>query len=702
MSSLEPGCETDPSLPNDRAGESYALPTEPVRIDEGNRLARPQAHDNLECELRGLKRAQSLLLTEKHALEMITDGASVAEIMESLCARFDAESSDFISSILLMEPDGKRLRFGAGARVPKEWAEFINPVAIGPCVGSCGTAAFLKKRVIASDIATDPLWANLRDVALRCGLRSAWSQPILSKDDEVLGTFCIYSSEPRTPTPDDIQLIEGAVHVALIAIERGRTQAALVNALEEIKKSQEQLRRDEQEFRLITDAIPHIIVVMQPEGRIIYANRWALDYSGLTLEDVRAETFRARAFHPEDIERVKTDRAEGLRKGIPFENEQRFLRKDGKYRWFLHRYNPLLDEQGKVIRWYTTGTDIDDRKQAEDRVRNENVALREEIERSSMFEEIVGSSDALSTVLGLVSKVAPTDSTVLILGETGTGKELIARAIHRASKRSSRAFIRVNCAAMPRDLIASELFGHERGAFTGALQRRLGRFELADGGTIFLDEVGELPAETQVALLRVLQEREFERIGGSQTIAVDVRVLAATNRNMSTAVAEGVFRQDLYYRLNVFPIQIPPLRDRPDDISLLVEYLIDRYGTKVGKKFRNINKKTLELFQAYDWPGNIRELQNVIERAVILCDGDTFWVEEAWLSRVAPKPLSTSVPLVASLVEREREMLEAALREAEGVIGGPRGAATKLGIPRQTLESKIRKLGINRHSFKTA
>ncbi|MCU1302997.1 MAG: sigma54 specific transcriptional regulator, Fis family [Candidatus Sulfotelmatobacter sp.] len=319
-----------------------------------------------------------------------------------------------------------------------------------------------------------------------------------------------------------------------------------------------------------------------------------------------------------------------------------------------------------------------------------------------MFEEIVGSSDALSTVLELVSKVAPTDSTVLILGETGTGKELIARAIHRASKRSSRAFIRVNCAAMPRDLIASELFGHERGAFTGALQRRLGRFELADGGTIFLDEVGELPAETQVALLRVLQEREFEGIGGSQTVAVDVRVLAATNLNMSTAVAEWIFRQDLYYRLNVFPIQIPPLRDRPDDISLLVEYLIDQYGTKVGKKFRNINKKTLELFQAYDWPGNIRELQNVIERAVILCDGDTFWVEEAWLSRVAPKPLSTSVPLVANLVEREREMLEAALREAEGVIGGPRGAATKLGIPRQTLESKLRKLGINRHSFKTA
>jgi formate hydrogenlyase transcriptional activator len=251
-------------------------------------------------------------------------------------------------------------------------------------------------------------------------------------------------------------------------------------------------------------------------------------------------------------------------------------------------------------------------------------------------------------------------------------------------------------------LIASELFGHERGAFTGALQRRLGRFESADGGTIFLDEVGDLPPETQVALLRVLQEREFERVGGNQSIAVDVRVLAATNRNMNAAVAEGSFRQDLFYRLNVFPLQVPPLRDRVDDISLLVDYLIDRYGTKAGKKFRRINKKTLELLQAYDWPGNIRELQNVIERAVILCEEDTFSVDEAWLTRVTPKAAPTPVPLFANLMDREREMLEDALRDAEGVIGGPKGAAIKLGIPRQTLESKIRKLGINRHLFKTA
>jgi len=319
-----------------------------------------------------------------------------------------------------------------------------------------------------------------------------------------------------------------------------------------------------------------------------------------------------------------------------------------------------------------------------------------------MFEEIVGSSDALRRVLGQVSKVAPTDSTVLILGETGTGKELLARAIHNRSRRLKKAFIQVNCAAIPQSLIASELFGHEKGSFTGALQRRVGRFELADGGTIFLDEVGELPPETQIALLRVLQEREFERVGGSQTIAVDVRVIAATNRDLDAAIADGAFRQDLFYRLNVFPIRVPPLRERIGDISLLVGYLIDRYAQKAGKKIRHVDKQTMDLFHAYEWPGNIRELQNVVERAVILCDGETFSVDEAWLTRAVPKSAATSVLLVTDLVEREKEMIEKALRDSKGVIGGPGGAASKLGVPRQTLESKIRKLGIDRYSYKTS
>jgi len=472
--------------------------------------------------------------------------------------------------------------------------------------------------------------------------------------------------------------------------------------IDDLKQTEAKLREDEREVRRITDAIPQTIVVQGPDGSPIYANQAVLDYTGLTMEDVITSDFRARIFHPEDLERLREERRAALARGLPFEIEQRALRKDGQYRWFLIRYNPFRDEQGRLVRWYATGTDIDDRKRTEDRVRNENVALREDIVHSSMFEEIVGSSEALRQVLAQVSKVAPTDSTVLILGETGTGKELIARAIHNRSKRSARAFIRVNCAAISPSLIASELFGHEKGSFTGALQRHLGRFESADGGTIFLDEVGDLPPETQVALLRVLQEREFERVGGNQTVSVDVRVLAATNSDLSAAVAEGTFRQDLFYRLNVFPIQIPALRERVDDIPLLVGYLIDRYAQKSGKKIRNISKKSLELFQAYDWPGNIRELQNVVERAVILCDGETFCVDETWLTRVAPRPTGTSVPLVANLNEREREMIENALREAGGVIGGPTGAAAKLGIPRQTLESKIRKLGINRHRFKTS
>jgi formate hydrogenlyase transcriptional activator len=473
--------------------------------------------------------------------------------------------------------------------------------------------------------------------------------------------------------------------------------------IEDRKTGEKKLLEDARELRRITDAIPQTIVVLDAKGHPLYANQAMLDYTGVTMEDVVTSDYRASIFHPEDLERVREEREAGLARGLPFEIEQRALRKDGQYRWLLLHYKPFRDEQGRLVRWYATGTDIDDRKRAEDRTRNENLALREDIVRSSMFEEIVGSSEPLRQVLVQVSKVAPTDSTVLVLGETGTGKELIARAIHNRSKRSNRAFIRVNCAAIPPSLIASELFGHEKGSFTGATQRRLGRFELADGGTIFLDEVGDLPVETQVALLRVLQEREFERVGGSQTVSVDVRVIAATNRDLTSAVPEGKFRQDLFYRLNVFPIRLPALRERISDISLLVGYLIDRYAQKAGKKIRSIDTKTMELFHGYDWPGNIRELQNVVERAVILSEGETFFVDESWLTRAIPNLAAASSALLSTeLAEREKAMIENALRETEGLISGPTGAAAKLGVPRQTLESKIRKLGISRHLFKTS
>jgi formate hydrogenlyase transcriptional activator len=438
---------------------------------------------------------------------------------------------------------------------------------------------------------------------------------------------------------------------------------------------------------------------LAPDGTPLHANKIVLDYTGMTLEDLKTDDFPIRLFHPDDFEHVRDRRRHALQHGDPFELELRARRKDGQYRWFLFRYNPLRDDEGRIIRWYATGIDIEERKQAEENIRNENMALREEIDGASMFEEIVGSSEALRKVLRQVGKVAPVDSTVLILGETGTGKELMARAIHKRSRRSSRAFIRVNCAAIPSSLIASELFGHEKGAFTGALQRRLGRFESANGGTIFLDEIGELPAETQIALLRVLQEREIERVGGSQSIPVDVRVVAATNRDLNAAVAAGNFRQDLFYRLNVFPIRIPSLRERVDDIPLLVEYLIDRYAKKAGKKIRQVRKQTLEVFQAYDWPGNIRELQNVIERAVVLCDGETFSVDETWLKREQDRQAGPAVPLAASIAEREREMIEVALAHSRGQVSGPTGAAAKLGLPRQTLESKIKSLGIDKHRF---
>jgi formate hydrogenlyase transcriptional activator len=764
--------------------------------------------------------AESLRTAERRTLEMIADGASLKDVLTHLCDSIDVQVSPSVTSVLLMERDGKHLVLTAGPRIPAEWVCALGPVPVAPDAGLCGTAASLKTRVIVTDVATEKNWHDeYRDVAIRNGIRAAWSQPIMTKDHQVLGTFALYSSESRVPTDGDLALIEGAGRIALIAIERQRSQEALGSALDQIrnseaklrtiidtipviawcalpdgsgefwnqrwhdytglsyeaargwgwravihpddldqlentwradldsgqagyvegrlrrfdgeyrwflfqyeplrdvtgtivnwygtntdiqnlKQTEEKLRDDERELRRITDAIPQAIVVQDPRGVSLYANQATLDYTGLTIADVLHPSFRERIFHPDDIERLRDERIAALARGLPFEIEQRARRHDGQYRWFLIRYNPFCDDHGQVIRWYATGTDIDDRVKAEERTRNENVALREQIDRDSMFEDIVGSSEALRKVLSQVAKVSPSDSTVLILGETGTGKELIARAIQKRSKRAERAFIGVNCAAIPPSLIASELFGHEKGAFTGAVQRRLGRFESANGGTIFLDEVGDLPPEIQIALLRVLQEREIERVGSDKAISVDVRVLAATHCDLNVLVAEGKFRQDLLYRLNVVPIEMPSLRERSDDIPLLVEYFIDRFGKKAGKRFRTIDKRTVKLFQAYDWPGNVRELQNVIERAVILSDGDVFSVDETWLKRVTPPVPSSTVALGDALLKQEKEMIEAALTESRGRISGAGGAASKLRIPARTLDSKVKRLGINIYRFK--
>jgi len=489
------------------------------------------------------------------------------------------------------------------------------------------------------------------------------------------------------------------VHVVAHAVKDESGGLEFVGAVTDVTER----KHAEEELQQLVDFVRHIITVLSSNGKITYANRVAREYTGLTLDEYRSLDVLARVIHPDDLEKMRTLRERGLSANNPFEIEARTLRRDGACRWFLYRYNPLRDEHGQITRWYVTGTDIEDRKRCEERLQQENVALREEIDKASMFEEIVGTSPALKSVLSRISKVAPSDSTVLITGETGTGKELVARAIHRRSDRASRAFVSVNCAAIPRDLIASELFGHEKGAFTGATQQRLGRFELANGGTIFLDEVGELPAETQIVLLRVLQEHEFERIGGSRRIRADVRVIAATNRDLQGAISAGSFRSDLFYRLNVFPIEMPSLRERREDIPLLVEYFIDRYARKAGKDIKRVNKKALELLQSYSWPGNIRELQNIIERSVILCETEIISIDENWLPQ--PRPMTPEpkqqLELTRRLLEQEKDMIEEALKASLGRVFGPAGAAAKLGIPRSTLESKIKLLKINKNRFRT-
>ena len=490
------------------------------------------------------------------------------------------------------------------------------------------------------------------------------------------------------------------VHAIARAVQDASGHREFIGAVTDItarKTAEEWARAQEAELRQILDFVPQLVGVLGPHAERLYANRMTLSYFGATLDEWRQGDRRSEV-HPDDVDKIRAYIDRSLRTGAAGELEMRLRAGDGTYRWFLVRSNPLRDDQGQLVRWYIAYTDIEDRKRAEERLQLENVALREEIDKTSMFEEIVGASPVLTAVLSRVSKVATSDSTVLISGETGTGKELIARAIHRRSPRASNAFVAVNCAAIPRDLIASELFGHEKGAFTGALQRRLGRFELADGGTIFLDEVGELASDTQVALLRVLQEREFERIGGQHPIRVDVRVIAATNRNLTEAVADGTFRQDLFYRLNVFPLEMPPLRERQEDIAMLVEYFIDRYARKAGKTIRRVSKRTLDRLKSYPWPGNVRELQNVIERSVIVSDTDEFTVDESWLS--ARPAVDSRVGISSTLASHEKALIEDALRATGGRVFGASGAAARLGIPRSTLESRIRALRINKSRFR--
>ena len=497
-------------------------------------------------------------------------------------------------------------------------------------------------------------------------------QSVAQAIQEMLADHCGFDFTKRIVRPD------GSLrHVRCVGVPTAGGKGFVGTGMDVTEQEQltEALRKSEVELRQMLDFTPQLIAVFGPRRERLHANRGALKYLGASLDEWR-QGGTGDEVHPEDAGRFKaaTDRFVSSRSAC--ELEVRLRRYDGSYRWFLARYNPVSEDQGPIIRWYVACTDIEDRKRAEDRLQQENIALREDIVHASMFEEIIGTSAALRPALAHVAKVAGSQCTVLITGETGTGKELVARAIHRRSARADRAFVGANCAAIPRDLIASELFGHEQGAFTGATQRRLGRFELAQGGTLFLDEVGELPVEIQVALLRVLQEREFERVGGRATIRADVRLIAATNRDLQAAVEAGTFRSDLFYRLNVFPLAVPPLRARAEDIPLLVEYFIDRYARQAGKTIRRVHKRTLDRLRSYPWPGNVRELQNVIERSVILCDTDEFTVDESWLS-VGPA-VANRFALPRTVAAHEKAIIEEALRATGGRVFGPSGAAARL------------------------
>jgi PAS domain S-box-containing protein len=652
-------------------------------------------------DLEDRKGAECLLGGENLVLEMTAKGNSLESILETLCRVVEQTASGCCCSVMLIDSSGSKVQQAVAPSLPSSYNERFPGIPVDREGEPCTEAARRKTQVIVSDVALDTQWDTYgwRTAALKHGLKACWSTTILASNGLVLGTFAIYWREPRSPTRRDEKIIKQTTHLAAVAIERKRNEAAL--------------RESEERFRLIVDTIPGFVFTLSAAGEIELLNRQVLEYSGKTAEELK-NWATSGAVHPDDLPRVIDAWRLWLKTGQPHDLELRQRRADGVYRWFQSRALPARDTEGRITGWYILLTDIDDRKRAEgelekafeeikrlkDRLHDENVVLRDQIDRVFMFEEIVGSSPALKTVLSSIVKVAPTDSTVLITGETGSGKELIARAIHKGSQRAGQAFITVNCAAIPSSLIASELFGHEKGAFTGALQRRQGRFELAHSGTIFLDEIGELPAETQIALLRVLQERQFERVGGSRVIPTDVRIIAATNRDLPAAIASGTFRADLFYRLNVFPIDVPPLRNRKEDIPMLVEYFVKRYAETARKQITKIDKNTLKLCQSYDWPGNIRELQNIIERSVILCTGDTFWVDEAWLSsQDAPRPKSSGL-LTETVQSYEKELIEAVLAESNGKVAGPNGAAAKLGIPRSTLALKIKQLNIKKHHIR--
>ena len=680
--------------------------------------------DGGQVRLRGVmvditerKREEALRTGQSQILEMVAAARPLDDILSRLVGLIESLSEGALSSILLLDEDGLHLRQGPAPSLPEAWTSAIDGMAIGPHEGSCGTAAYLGREVVVTDVNVDPLWNDFRDLAAPFKIRACWSTPIKSAQDKVLGTFAMYYLTPRRPKPQERRLIDVAIHIARIAIER--------------QQARETLRESEERFRQLTENIGAVFFMSEEfddasPGRLIYISAAYESIWGTSREDLYK---RPRSWfdsvHPDDragVQRNLSDISNGT-----FDEEFRIVRPDGSIRWVHDRVFPIYNERGEIYRIAGLIEDITERKRAEaslqaalaeveelkEQLHAENIYLQEEIMVAQNFGEIIGRSETLQKVLRQAEQVAPLDTTVLLLGETGTGKELLAHAIHSLNPRKYRPLVKVNCATLPSHLIESELFGHEKGAFTGALARRVGRFEIANGGTIFLDEIGELPLDLQAKLLRVLQEGEFERVGSSSTLKTDVRVIAATNRDLEDAVRKGTFRSDLYYRLNIFPIVVPPLRERKDDISVLVIHFLKHLGMKLGKRIESIPQETMEALQNYPWPGNIRELRNVIERAAIITQGSQLRLLDNLEYRQSnheqtpppPPPWPSSSPSVESLPgetldESQRQLIVRTLEKTYWRVEGPAGAAALLGVHPNTLRSRMKKLGIMKPRFK--
>ncbi|HKA19022.1 MAG TPA: PAS domain S-box protein [Blastocatellia bacterium] len=679
-------------------------------------IATAETLDDGHLVLRGLmvditerKQEESLKVGQSQILEMIAAAAPLPDILRGLVLLIEAQAPGMLCSILLLDLDGIHIRQGASPSLPDGFSAAVDGQEIGPRAGSCGTAMFRGEKVVVRDTNTDPLWEDYRPLATEYGLRACWSTPIRSPQGKVLGTFAMYYREPRLPSPREEYLLDIATHIAGIAIER--------------QQARETLRESEERFRQLNENIGAVFFMGEgfKDGlldRLVYVSPAYETIWGRSRDELYQNPRSwFQSVHPADQNQLKAQI--GKISKAEFDEEYRIIRPDNAVRWVHHRVFPIYNQQGEIYRIAGIVEDISERKRSEEKLqavlreveqlkeqlRVENVYLQEEIMVAHNFGEIIGRSEPLQKTLRQAQQVAPLDTTVLLLGETGTGKELLAHAIHSLNPRKHRPLVKVNCATLPAQLIESELFGHERGAFTGALARRVGRFEIANGGTIFLDEIGELPLDLQTKLLRVLQEGEFERLGSSTTIKVDVRVIAATNRDLEEAIRKGTFRSDLFYRLNIFPIKVPPLRERREDIPMLVSHFLTQLGMKLGKSIDSIPQETMEALQNYHWPGNIRELRNVIERASIVSQGNQLRL----LDRLEYQPpIETPSPVPVAVVPQtpetldgsQRQLIVRTLEKTYWRVEGPVGAAALLGVHPNTLRSRMKKLGIAKPKFK--